>query len=553
MFRTWLHTTLGNAYPGHAFDVLVPPDSTMGDYSVNLAFVVAKSLKKSPRDVAQAICDLLMAEGVEMIERCDVAGPGFVNVTLRDTWLQEQFSHQKIRDVGHGARVILDCSAPNIAKPMHVGHLRSTIIGDALSRVYRALGYEAMRWNYIGDWGTQFGRLIAAFKKYNEPVASVDDLVALYVRFHADMKEDPSLEQLGRAEFKKLEDGDQENRALWLRFRELSMAEYQRTYELLDVAFEITKGESEYESELAPLIERLQAAGIVHESEGALVVNLEEEGLPVALVRKSDGATLYLTRDVASLEDRIATYAPAKALYVVANEQALHFEQFFATARKMEMAGLPELVHVKFGLVLGADGKKFSTREGNAVPLQSIIDESISRADAIVRAKNASLTDEEVSRVARAVGIGALKYNDLRQHPYSDIVFDWESMLDMSGNSGPYLQYTYARLRNIVATVGVVGAADRSLLVHPAERALMRHLLDFEYAAQTCAEHHTLNALALYCYELAVICNRFYEQVRINDDANDERKSARILLVNEVTATLKQGLEILGIQTLERI
>ncbi len=553
MFREWLQTTLTRLYPGHLFDVLVPPDVAMGDYSVNLAFVLAKSEKKNPREVAGVIAEQLATEGAAMIERCEVAGPGFVNVYLKDAWLQEQFAHHAIAQIGHGHTVVIDCSAPNIAKPMHVGHLRSTIIGDALARVYRALGYTAIRWNYIGDWGTQFGRLIAAFKKYHEPVASVDDLVKLYVRFHADMKDDPTLEDAGRAEFQKLEAGDGENRALWTRFREVSMAEYQRTYDLLGVQFEISKGESDYEPVLAPLVQRLITAGIAVPSQGALVVNLDEFALPVALVRKSDGATLYLTRDIASLEDRIATLKPTKALYVVANEQALHFEQFFATVLKMRMEHLPELAHVKFGLVLGEDGKKFSTREGNAVALQSIIDEIIVRASTVVRTKNPELSDDEIAAVARVVGIGALKYNDLRQHPYSDIVFDWDSMLDLGGNSGPYLQYTYARFGRIAAKVGAVGVADRALLVHPAERALMRHLLDFGYAIETCAHLNTLNALALYCYELAEIGNRFYEQVRIGDDDNDARKSARLELVDAVTSTLKRGLEILGIATLERI
>ena len=553
MFRAWLHDTLSGMHPGHLFDVLVPPDPAMGDYSVNLAFVLAKKEKKNPREVAQTLCDALTAEGSDRIQRCEVAGPGFVNVFIRHEWLQAQFAHRHLPDVGHGERVVIDCSAPNIAKPMHVGHLRSTIIGDALSRVYGALGYKAIRWNYLGDWGTQFGKLVAAFKRYDEPVASVDDLVRLYVRFHADAKDDPSLEDAGRAEFKKLEDGDAENRALWHKFREISLKEYERTYALLNVSFEVYKGESEYEPALAPLIERLRSAGIVTPSEGALVVNLDEFSLPVALVRKSDGATLYLTRDIASLEDRIATYRPAKALYVVANEQALHFEQLFAVVQKMRLANLPELVHVKFGLVLGENGKKFSTREGNAVPLADILEEIISRAARVVRQKNPSLTDEEVAGIARTVGVGALKYNDLKQHPYSDIVFDWDAMLDLGGNSGPYLQYTYARLASIAAKSGAVGNADRAALTHPAERALMRHLLDYGDAVATCARLYTLNALALYLYELAEKANRFYEQVRVNDDDVPERKSARLQLVGAVMETLKHGLEVLGIGVLERI
>jgi arginyl-tRNA synthetase len=534
-------------------DISVPPDVTMGDYTTNIAFVMAKATKRNPRQVAQEVCDALMAQSEGRIERCEVAGPGFVNIYCALQWLQDSFAHRHLAQPGHGKRVIIDCSAPNIAKPMHVGHLRSTIIGDALSRVYRALGYEAIRWNYLGDWGTQFGKLVAAFKKYNEPVASVDDLVRLYVRFHADIKEDPTLEESGRAEFKKLEDGDAENRALWSTFREISLAEYGRTYEQLNVRFEIYKGESEYEAVLAPLVDRLISTGLATQSEGALVINLDEFGLPVALVRKSDGATLYLTRDIASLEDRVATLKPDKALYVVANEQSLHFEQLFAVAQKMRIMPLPELVHVKFGLVLGADGKKFSTREGNAVPLQSIIDEAVRRAAEVVASKNPEMPKERVAEVAHTVGIGALKYNDLRQHPYSDIVFDWDAMLDLGGNSGPYLQYTYARLANIVTKVGAQGDADRSRLEHPTERLLMRQLLEFGEAIAICARHHTLNALALYLYDLAGLANRFYEQVRVADDDIAPRRAARVQLVQAVMSTLHEGLDILGIGVLERI
>lgn len=553
MFRDWLYARLSELYPGHLVDISVPPDASLGDYTTNIAFVMANTARRNPREVAQEVCDALVAQSDGRIERCEVAGPGFVNIYLSLGWLQHQFAHRQLAQPGHGKRVVIDCSAPNIAKPMHVGHLRSTVIGDALSRVYAALGYEAVRWNYLGDWGTQFGKLVAAFKKYNEPVASVDDLVRLYVRFHADAKDDPSLQEAGRAEFKKLEDGDAENRALWSRFRDISLAEYGRTYEQLNVRFEVYKGESEYEAALVPLIERLTASGLATPSEGALVIDLEEFGLPVALVRKSDGATLYLTRDIASLEDRIAALHPDKALYVVANEQSLHFEQLFAVAQKMKLASLPELVHVKFGLVLGPDGKKFSTREGNAVPLQSIIDEAVKRAAVVVRSKNPEMADDRVRQVAHTVGIGALKYNDLRQHPFSDIVFDWDAMLDLGGNSGPYLQYTYARLANIVTKAGQQGNADRSRLEHPTERLLMRHLLEYGEAVQACARHHTLNALALYLYGLAGLANRFYEQVRVNDDDIAPRRAARIELVRAVMATLHDGLDILGIAVLERI
>jgi arginyl-tRNA synthetase len=541
MFRQWLHDTLTRLYPSHLFDVLVPPDQKLGDYSVNLAFVLAKKEKKNPREVAQEICDALTKEGGEMIEKCEIAGPGFVNVFLKDAYLQAQLGKADVPDVGQGKRVIVEYSSPNIAKPMHIGHLRSTVIGDALANVYAALGYDVVRWNYIGDWGTQFGKLIAGYKKWKPDVATIHDMVQLYVRANKELDE-----SAGREEFQKLEAGDSENRKLWEEFRDISLKEFERMYAQFGTSFTITKGESDYEPELKPLIEELTSRGFAKESEGALIVDLADEGLPPGLLRKSDGATLYLTRDIASLRDRITEYHPAKILYVVANQQALHFEQLFAIKDKLKL-GDTETVHVKFGMVLGEDGKKFATREGNAIPLQDVVDKVV------------ALAAERNPDTAQAIGIGALKYNDLRQHPYSDITFDWKAMLDLGGNSGPYLQYTYARLAGIIAKVGHVkghplqdGKGAPSQL-HPAERALMRHLLDFGDAVAQCAQLHTLNGLALYLYEFAERANRFYEQVRVSEDENPARKAARLELVRAVMATLKQGLELLGIQVLDRI
>jgi arginyl-tRNA synthetase len=312
-------------------------------------------------------------------------------------------------------------------------------------------------------------------------------------------------------------------------------------YAGLDVhPFDVTRGESDYEARLKVLIDDLVFRGIAKESEGALIVDLTEEGLSPGLLRKTDGATLYLTRDLASLQERINEHKPAKILYVVANQQALHFEQLFAVKDKLNL-GATETVHVKFGMVLGEDGKKLATREGNVIPLQEVIDKIV------------ALAGERNTETAHAIGIGALKYNDLRQHPYSDITFDWDAMLDLGGNSGPYLQYAYARLKNIIAKVGDAGEADMATLVHPAERALMRHLLDFGNAVTECAKLYTLNGLALYLYQLAEGANRFYEQVRINDDDNSGRKAARLKLIGAVADTMKKGLELLGIQALERI
>lgn len=508
----------------------------MGDYSTNIALIA----KKNP----QEICDALLSAGGDKIEKCEIAGPGFVNIFLKDDFLRAQLGKIAIPNLGGGAKVIVEYSSPNIAKPMHVGHLRSTVIGDALANVYEALGYDVVRWNYIGDWGTQFGKLIAGYKRWEPTVATIHDMVQLYVRASRELDE-----AAGREEFKKLEEGDEENRRLWKLFRDESLKEFEKMYAQLGTKFTVTKGESDYQGALKGVADRLKAQGIAVMSEGATIVPLED--LAPLMVVKSDGGSTYAARDIASIEDRVAAHSDVKKiLYVVANQQALHFEQLFEVIDKMKRAGmfptgaLPEFVHVKFGMVCGEDGKKLATREGNAIPLQEVIDKII------------ALAAERNPETARAIGIGALKYNDLRQNPHTDIVFDWKAMLDLGGNSGPYVQYAYARLAGIIAKTKSEKRETRNdlqLLVHPTERALMRHLLDFGDAVAGCAREHALNGLALYLYELAEKSNRFYEQVRVSEDENDARKSARLELVDVVMNTLKQGLALLGIQVLERI
>lgn len=557
MFRVWLQEILQRLYPEHDYDVLVPPDAAMGDYSSNAAMVLAKALGKNPRDIAAGICAALMHEGSDMIQRCEVAGPGFVNVFLRDDYLHSQLGESKIPHDGKGKKIIIEYPSTNIAKPMHVGHSRPAFIGDALARVYEALSYDVVRWDHLGDWGTQFGMIIAAYKEWGDhdtvqahPLEALNDL---YVRWQTKVKDDPIAADKARHEFLLLEQGDAENTALWRWFAEESLKESHQMYErlgLLPSQQEI--GESHYIGELPGLLGDLEAQGIARPSEGALVVDLERFGLPTALVRKSDGASVYLARDIASLRHRIEQEHPDAILYVVANQQALHLEQLFSIALLMQL-GQVSLVHVKFGLVLGEMGTKLSTREGTAVLLQDVVDKVTALARDTVRSKNPELSEDEATAIAITVGIGALKYNDLRQHPHTDITFDWKAMLDLGGNSGPYLQYTYARLASIVAKAGDVGTADRSTLSHLSERGLMRHMLDFGHAVSQCVHLHALNGLALYLAELAEKSNRFYEQVRINDDDNASRKAARLELVKAVMAQLKEGLNLLGIQTLERI
>lgn len=539
---------------GLPFDILTPPDSKLGDYSTNIAFILAKKEKKKPADTANDLKNKLVNSQIASMFNIQVAPNGFLNFFAKSEFLQKQLDEISKNetygrsDEGKGKKVIVEYSSPNIAKPMHIGHLRSTIIGDSLANVYEKLGYDVVRWNYIGDWGTQFGKIIAGYKKWGEGKQNfkMSDLLQWYIKASSDLPEEE-----GQQEFKKLEDGDSENRKLWGKVRDISITELKSVYQTLSTHdFNEYKGESDYESKLKPLIEELQKKGLAKESEGALIIELENN--PPMMLRKSDGATLYATRDIASLEDRIANYHPDKILYVVANQQALHFEQLFAVAKKLGWTD-SELVHVKFGMVLGEDGKKLATREGKVVSLQEVIDKITALAGTVVKQKNSDISIEQMEKVAQMVAIGALKYNDLKQHPYSDIEFDWKAMLDLSGNSGPYIQYTYARLANILNKVGSFGEGDTSLLIEPSERSLMRQLLDYSEAIKESAERYTLNGLALYLYDLAHLANQFYEQVHVLEDETIARRDARLLLIKTVARTLKDGLAILGIETLERI
>ena len=571
-----LKEELAHLTDGLSFDVLTPPDPKLGDYSTNAAFILGKKEGKKPVDVASEMKEKLANSHIATMFDIQVAPNGFLNFFAKLEFLQKQLDEiskdEKYgeNEEGKGKKVIVEYSSPNIAKPMHIGHLRSTIIGDSLANVYDKLGYEVIRWNYIGDWGTQFGKLIAAWKKWGWgdkeelEIHPIREMLKLYVKFHDELKNNPDLEKEGQKEFKKLENSDVENREIWERFRKVSIGEFTKTYTELSIGeFQITKGESDYEPNLKPLIEELQKKDLAKESEGALIIELEN--MPPMMLRKTDGATLYATRDIASLEDRITNYHPDKILYVVANQQALHFEQLFAVAKKLDWTE-PELVHVKFGMVLGEDGKKLATREGKVVPLQEVIDKVTDMARDTVKQKNSDLSGEEMDRVAHVVAIGALKYNDLKQHPYSDIEFDWKAMLDLSGNSGPYIQYTYARLQSILhrsmnQETGIM--ADTSKLNEPSELRLMRQLLDYPEAIQECAECDALNGLALYLYDLAHLANQFYEQVHVLEDNKDERpafakasadkREARLLLIQTVSRILKDGLGLLGIETLERI
>ncbi|MEK7154386.1 MAG: arginine--tRNA ligase [Patescibacteria group bacterium] len=560
------------------------PQNEFGDYAVSVAFALSKMLGASPNEVASLLAEKLNSKKLPEIVKIEVAG-GYINFFLAEDFLKEELARiYKNREsygkskTGGGKKIIIDYCAPNIAKPMHVGHLRSTIIGDALANVYKTLGYKVVRWNYLGDWGTQFGKLIAAYKLWGDKSEVEKDpiktLEGLYVKFHEELKESDSrrteLEKVGQEEFQKLEEGDKENRKLWEWFKEESLKEFEKMYDLLGVEFDTQIGESDYEKDLAPTIADLKNKGVAEIGEGgSVIVKLDRFDLPPALIQKSDGASLYITRDIALLKDRIKKYKPEKILYVVANQQTLHFQQLFAIA---EMLGLnsAKLEHIKFGLVLGGDKKKLSTREGNAVTLEEVVNKAVKLARDVVEKKSAErqtlLSEEEKEEIAQVVAIGALKYQDLKEHRNSDIVFDWQRMLDFTGDSGPYLQYTYARLMSILRKSPTwklnfqVGGWGLKLskpgfdnLGEKPELAIIKHFLDFPDVLEKVGGTNLPNHLALYLYKLANLANRFYETVPVIKDENTPRRAARLALVETAAAILKTGLGLLGIKVLEKI
>jgi len=546
-------------YRGVDFDIFVS-EGCHGDYSTNLAFILAKKQKKNPREMAEILVKQLKEEFNNECEKIEFEN-GFINFYLDKSFVQKELEHMQEKNyfnenIGQGKTVIVEYSQPNIAKFMHVGHLRSTIIGDAISNIFEFLGYKVIRWNYLGDWGTQFGKLICAYKLWGDenkikknPLGQLNEL---YVKFHKELLKNPDLEEKGRAEFKKLEEGDKENRRLWKWFKEESLREFEKIYKTLGVKFDLNIGESDYEKELKPLIKKLQKDKITQESEGAVIIPLEKYGLPPALLQKSDGASLYLLRDVASMQSRIEKYHPEQILYVVGNEQTLHFEQLFAIA---EILKLKEtlLKHIKFGLVLKPDKKKMATREGKTVYLSELIDKAILLAKKLVDEKNPKLSVKEKDEIARAVGIGALKYNDLKEDRNTDVIFDWQKMLNFTGNNGPYLQYTYARLSSIERKAKKGKEADLGLLTKEIELTLIKKMINYCDIVMSCCKTYTTNQLTLYLFELANLANKFYESTPVLSDKLEKRKNARLILIENVAYILKTGLNLLGIEAPEKI
>ena len=460
-------------------------DSRFGDYQSNFALNSARSLRKNPRDIASALAGELRKD--PLFEKVDVAGPGFINLTMTREFLSAAVfkgirPEEERREDG---AVIIDYSSPNIAKPMHVGHLRSTVIGDSIKRIYRFLGYHVIADSHLGDWGTQFGKLIVAYRRWLDKEAysasPVDELERIYVKFAREAEDEPALEDEARRELVRLQENDPENRALWEEFVRVSLREYEQVYDRLGISFDTMYGESHYHDLMPDIVCELQEKDVARISEGAVVVFFdEEENLHPCIIRKKDGAFLYATSELACIAFRKENYKIDRILYVTDARQETHFRQIFSIAGRLGWD--LDLVHIPFGLMGLKDGH-FSTRKGNVIKLRELLEEAVSRARAVVEEKNPDLSEEEKDAIAEAVGIGAVKYADLSQNRLSNVTFDWDKMLSFEGNTAPYLQYTHARISSLTRKAeetGLLLPAENCITIgNETERSLALALIQF--------------------------------------------------------------------------
>ncbi len=566
--RELLAERLKSALDAAGFSDITPEvtptaDARFGDYQANAAMILAKQRRMNPRQVATEIIQHLAVDDISAAP--EIAGAGFINFRLLPQFLADR-AQEIVKDDRLGVsdskqprRIVVDFSSPNVAKPMHVGHIRSTIIGDTLVRIARFLGHEVIADNHIGDWGTQFGKVIYGWKHFldREELAAnpIGTLVGLYRKVNAAEENDETLKKTVREELVKLQQGDAENFAIWQETVKLSWAEFEKIYGLLDIHFDAVLGESAYNDALAPLCERLQKDGIAEISEGALCIffrDIPELAEKPAIVRKADGGFLYATTDLATIEYRVKHWNPDAIWYVVGAPQALHFQQIFLAAQRMGVNA--ELKHIAFGSILGEDRKIMRTRAGESVGLDDVLHEAIERATAVVSEKNPDLPVEDRDAIARAIGLGAVKYTELSQHRMTDYVFSWEKMLSFQGNTAPYLQNAYVRIRSIFRKLETpFDPASATISVNEdAERALAIKLGQFAEILPLVLEDFRPNLLANYLYELAITFHGFYEACPVLKSGEPVR-SSRLALCDLTARILRHGLGLMGIQCPERM
>ena len=533
-----------------------PKSSDLGDIAFP-AFSLAKVERKAPQAIAADIAEKIDQSAFEKV----VATGPYVNFFLDKSKISDQVIKSVIeagadygqQDEGQGQNITIDLSSPNIAKPFSVGHLRSTVIGDALSNIFRKMGYNTIKINHLGDWGKQFGLLMVAYKKWGSKEAveanPIDELLKLYVRINAEIENDPELDEEGRKWFKKLEDGDPEATELWQWFRDESLVEFNRIYKLLGVEFDSLNGEAFYNDKMDEGVQILEDKGLLKESKGASIVELDDVNLPPAMIKKSDGATLYITRDIATAMYRARTYNFVKNIYAVGQEQSNHFRQLKAVLKKMGFDWSDDMVHVDFGLVT-KNRQKLSTRKGNIILLEPTLQEAISRAKAQIEEKNPELENKE--EVAHAVGVGAVKFYDLKTDRRNGYDFDLEAMVSFEGETGPYVQYAYARIQSILRKANFTPSTDATYsLSDPESWEIIKLLQDFSRVVKRAAENYDPSLIAKYAINLAQAFNKYYAHTRILDES-PERES-RLALSYSTAVVLKEALRLLGVDAPEKM
>lgn len=537
----------------------IPPKPEMGDFAFP-CFRLAKTMHKAPQliaaDIKEAIGD------VDFLDDIQVQGAYlnfFVNKeifvkSMVDTALADNFGSS---DMGEGQTICIDYSSPNVAKNFHVGHLRTTIIGNSLYKIFSKLGYKVVRINHLGDWGTQFGKLIVAYKAWGDEETvkrdGVAELMKLYVKFHEEAEKNPSLSDEARAWFTKMEHGDEEALRIWQWFKDISLIEYKRTYKLLGMDFDYYLGESFYRDKTDAVVKKLEDANLLTESEGAKIVNLDEYDMAPCLILKNDGSTIYATRDLAAIFYRKETYNFSKCLYVTGQEQKLHFAQVF---KVVELLGndwaKDQLVHIPYGLV-SLEGAKLSTRSGNVIYAEDILLEAISKIKEIIEEKNPNIPDKE--ETAKKIGVGAVLFNDLYNQRIKDVSFKWEKLLNFDGETGPYVQYTYARCSSIIRKVDDFVAGndiDYSLLTDAESLDLLKEISRFPKVVVDASEKYEPSVVARFAVDVAQAFNKFYNANRINVEEKNVR-DARMTMVHLTRKTIKDALLLLGIECPEQM
>ena len=533
-----------------------PKSSDLGDIAFP-AFSLAKVERKAPQAIAADIAEKIDSSHFEKV----VATGPYVNFFLNKAKISDQVIKEVIKEgadygqqnEGQGGNITIDLSSPNIAKPFSVGHLRSTVIGDALSNIFRKMGYNTIKINHLGDWGKQFGLLMVAYKKWGNKEAveanPIDELLQLYVRINAEIENDPALDEEGRLWFKKLEDGDPEATELWQWFRDESLVEFNRIYELLGVEFDSLNGEAFYNDKMDEAVKILEDKGLLKESKGASIVDLDDVNLPPAMIKKSDGATLYITRDIATAMYRARTYNFVKNVYVVGQEQSNHFRQLKAVLKKMGFDWSDDMIHVDFGLVT-KNRQKLSTRKGNIILLEPTLQEAISRAKAQIEEKNPNLENKEA--VAHAVGVGAVKFYDLKTDRRNGYDFDLEAMVSFEGETGPYVQYAYARIQSILRKADFKPSLDANYNLNDAESwEIIKLLQDFARVVKRASDNFEPSLIAKYAVSLAQAFNKYYAHTRILDETPE--RDSRLALSYTTAVVLKEALRMLGVEAPEKM